>query len=114
MLYFRACRAYPPRSPRAPAPVPARPPCARGHEGIAARPDDDPRWLPVPPRCPRLASLAGGDPRADLCRGTPVPVLPPAEAGGGASLVACHLAAIDREAHAGEVQHADHAGRTRA
>jgi peptide/nickel transport system ATP-binding protein len=47
------------------------------------------------PRCPRLAALPAGDARAELCRGTPVPVLPPALAGEGAgtNLVACHLAA---------------------
>jgi len=47
------------------------------------------------PRCPRLAALPDGDPRAELCRGTAVPVLPAlrAAAAGGedASLAACHL-----------------------
>ena len=46
------------------------------------------------PRCPRLAALPGGDPRAQECRGVPVPVLPAAAgtaAGAGGSLAACHL-----------------------
>jgi peptide/nickel transport system ATP-binding protein len=44
------------------------------------------------PRCPRLAALPAGDPRASLCHGQPVPVLPAfAEPGTDASLVACHL-----------------------
>ena len=53
------------------------------------------------PRCPRLAALPSGDGRADLCRATPVPVLPAAArpatgpAGDSASLVACHLAELD-------------------
>jgi len=46
------------------------------------------------PRCPRLAALPAGDARAELCRGTPVAVLPAsAGEGAGSSLVACHLAA---------------------
>jgi peptide/nickel transport system ATP-binding protein len=48
------------------------------------------------PRCPRLAALPDGDGRTELCRGTPVPVLPALpEAGDAASLVACHLADFD-------------------
>jgi oligopeptide/dipeptide ABC transporter ATP-binding protein len=48
------------------------------------------------PRCPRLAALPAGDPRAELCHAQPVPVLPAiadpgAGAGAGTSLVACHL-----------------------
>jgi peptide/nickel transport system ATP-binding protein len=45
------------------------------------------------PRCPRMAALPAGDGREQLCRATPVPVLPamPQE-GDTASLVACHLA----------------------
>ncbi len=42
------------------------------------------------PRCPRLAALPPGDPRADLCRGADVPVLP--HGGDSGRLVACHLA----------------------
>jgi peptide/nickel transport system ATP-binding protein len=54
------------------------------------------------PRCPRLAALPASDPRADLCRGMPVPVLPAlAGQGAGTSLVACHLAA-PRQAPANE------------
>ncbi len=54
------------------------------------------------PRCPRHAALAEGDPRAELCRSRPVPVLAAGAAGASpqasedqgapASLVACHLA----------------------
>ncbi len=44
------------------------------------------------PRCPRLAALPAGDERAELCRATPVAVLPArGENGGGMSLAACHL-----------------------
>jgi oligopeptide/dipeptide ABC transporter ATP-binding protein len=48
------------------------------------------------PRCPRMAALPAGDGRAELCRATPVPVLPASPAAGDtASLVACHLADLD-------------------
>jgi peptide/nickel transport system ATP-binding protein len=51
------------------------------------------------PRCPRLAALPAGDSRAELCRATPVPVLPARPAAGDpASLVACHLADLDESA----------------
>jgi peptide/nickel transport system ATP-binding protein len=44
------------------------------------------------PRCPRLAALPAGDERADLCRGTPLAVLPSAaEDGGAGGLIACHV-----------------------
>jgi peptide/nickel transport system ATP-binding protein len=42
------------------------------------------------PRCPRLAALDPGDPRAGLCRGQDVPVL--AAPAARQSLIACHLA----------------------
>jgi oligopeptide/dipeptide ABC transporter ATP-binding protein len=66
------------------------------------------------PRCPRLAALAEDDSRADLCRGKPVPVLASASDTGSdsdTSLVACHLAVLDREADAVD---AGHVGRTPA
>ncbi len=48
------------------------------------------------PRCPRLAALPAGDGRAELCRATPVAVLPAAiPRDDHASLVACHLADLD-------------------
>jgi peptide/nickel transport system ATP-binding protein len=48
------------------------------------------------PRCPRFAALPDGDPRAELCRAEPVPVLADLRrAGGDASLVACHLVHLD-------------------
>jgi oligopeptide/dipeptide ABC transporter ATP-binding protein len=51
------------------------------------------------PRCPRLAALPPGDGRAELCRATPVPVLPALPpAGDPATLVACHLADLDESA----------------
>ena len=43
------------------------------------------------PRCPRMAALPEGDSRRELCRASPVPVLP-AMPGDRTSLVACHLA----------------------
>jgi peptide/nickel transport system ATP-binding protein len=57
------------------------------------------------PRCPRLAALPAGDPRAELCRGTPVPVLPAAaEHSADASLAACHLEMPGQPAVAGPDQ----------
>jgi peptide/nickel transport system ATP-binding protein len=50
------------------------------------------------PRCPRLAALPPGDGRADLCLGTPVPVLPASAGEAGLSLVACHHADLDESA----------------
>jgi peptide/nickel transport system ATP-binding protein len=60
------------------------------------------------PRCPRLAALADGDPRAELCRTRPVPVLAATAAAAASaedtaagvdfsSLVACHLVSLDRD-----------------
>jgi len=49
------------------------------------------------PRCPRFAALPDGDPRAELCRASPVPVL--ADGHGGTSaggLVACHLVHLEQ------------------
>jgi peptide/nickel transport system ATP-binding protein len=49
------------------------------------------------PRCPLLASLPAGDTRADLCRGTLVPVLPArAGEGAGESPAACHLVQLSQ------------------
>jgi oligopeptide/dipeptide ABC transporter ATP-binding protein len=48
-----------------------------------------PRACRFHPRCPRLAALSPGDPRADLCRGQDVPVLQIESP--GQRLVACHL-----------------------
>ena len=53
------------------------------------------------PRCPRFAALPEGDPRADLCRATPVPVLADVRGGSGdldrdGSLVACHLVHLEQ------------------
>jgi peptide/nickel transport system ATP-binding protein len=51
------------------------------------------------PRCPRLAALAAGDERAELCRGAPLPVLPAVPGDGTAArLIACHLADLDEPA----------------
>ncbi len=48
------------------------------------------------PRCPRFAALPDGDPRGELCRAKPVPVLADGlTASAGASLVACHLAGLE-------------------
>jgi oligopeptide/dipeptide ABC transporter ATP-binding protein len=48
------------------------------------------------PRCPRFAALPDGDPRAELCRAEPVPVLADLKSGGeDAGLVACHLVHLD-------------------
>ncbi|HEX9065604.1 MAG TPA: ABC transporter ATP-binding protein [Streptosporangiaceae bacterium] len=58
------------------------------------------------PRCPRYAGLAADDPRAGRCRTEPVPVLAAGlatsglTAGGGASLVACHLADLEETSEA--------------
>jgi oligopeptide/dipeptide ABC transporter ATP-binding protein len=77
-----------------------------GREGpvhaLAGEPPD-PTRIPAGcrfhPRCPRLAALPARDERADLCRGTPLPVLPalPGE-GTATSLIACHLADLDQSA----------------
>jgi peptide/nickel transport system ATP-binding protein len=48
------------------------------------------------PRCPRLAALAPGDPRGELCRSHGVPVLAAGTA--GQRLIACHLADMADEA----------------
>jgi|HubBroStandDraft_5_1064220.scaffolds.fasta_scaffold04941_4 peptide/nickel transport system ATP-binding protein len=53
------------------------------------------------PRCPRLGALRDGDERAELCRHSPVPVLP-AGTGQAAALVACHLADLQDEPAAPE------------
>ena len=70
-------------------------PDSRRDRPPAALPGEPPDPTAIPPgcrfhpRCPRLAALAPGDPRARLCRESDVPVLPPR---GGSRLVACHLA----------------------
>jgi len=48
------------------------------------------------PRCPRMAALAAGDERVELCRATPLAVLPATpSASESGHLVACHLADLD-------------------
>jgi oligopeptide/dipeptide ABC transporter ATP-binding protein len=82
--------------------LPASQEPAGGHESASGPADaltgepPDPTRIPAGcrfhPRCPRLAALPAGDPRASLCHGQPVPVLPAfAEPETEASLVACHL-----------------------
>jgi oligopeptide/dipeptide ABC transporter ATP-binding protein len=67
-----------------------------GDGGALSGEPPDPAAIPsgcrFHPRCPRLAALPAGDPHADLCRGTPLAVLPArAEEDASASLAACHL-----------------------
>jgi peptide/nickel transport system ATP-binding protein len=71
-----------------------------GGEGttLAGEPPD-PTAIPAGcrfhPRCPRLAALPAGDSRAELCRATPVPVLPAAaESATDGRLAACHLVSL--------------------
>jgi oligopeptide/dipeptide ABC transporter ATP-binding protein len=59
------------------------------------------------PRCPRLAALPIGDERANMCRTTPVPVLPAAD-GRTATLVACHHAELDESSLNGSGQPSAH------
>ena len=67
---------------------------------LAGEPPDPTRIPPgcrFHPRCPRFAALPEGDPRAELCRARPVPVLADSlTANGDASLVACHLVHLEQ------------------
>jgi peptide/nickel transport system ATP-binding protein len=73
-------------------------PDSRRERPAATPPGEPPDPTAIPagcrfhPRCPRLASLPEGDPRAELCRREPVAVLPTAPGDApGMSLAACHL-----------------------
>jgi peptide/nickel transport system ATP-binding protein len=89
-----------PRHPYTQALLSVLPDSTRHTPGAAlAGEPPDPTAIPAGcrfhPRCPRLAALPGGDSRADLCRATPVPVLPAVpEPATETSLVACHLAGL--------------------
>ena len=84
-----------PQHPYTQALISVLPDSTREHPppALAGEPPD-PTAIPAAcrfhPRCPRLAALPPGDPRADLCRGEDVPVLPHGSDSG--RLVACHLA----------------------
>ncbi|MDA8321512.1 MAG: ABC transporter ATP-binding protein [Actinomycetota bacterium] len=84
-----------PQHPYTQALISVLPDSTREHPppALAGEPPD-PTAIPAAcrfhPRCPRLAALPPGDPRADLCRGEDVPVLP--HGGDSGRLVACHLA----------------------
>jgi hypothetical protein len=58
-------------------------------------PTKNPAGCRFHPRCLRTAALPAGDAREQLCRATPVPVLPAMPPDGDpASLVACHLVGL--------------------
>ena len=70
---------------------------------LAGEPPDPtriPRGCRFHPRCPRFAALAQDDPRAELCRAEPVPVLADARAGREGGLVACHLVRLEETGEA--------------
>jgi oligopeptide/dipeptide ABC transporter ATP-binding protein len=93
-----------PRHPYTQALISVLPEAGReGSARVLAGEPPDPTRIPAGcrfhPRCPRLGALPAGDQRAELCRGTPLPVLPalPGE-GTASSLIACHLADLDQTA----------------
>jgi peptide/nickel transport system ATP-binding protein len=92
-----------PRHPYTRALISVLPDASRDQPGrpLAGEPPDPtniPAGCRFHPRCPRLAAFPAGDERADLCRGTPVPVLPAGAGGAGLGLVACHHADLDDSA----------------